>query len=100
MNTEDSYETFYHLEGIAIEDILSVKIIGDALISYTGFGDKGKYSTEIQIKKNVDFYLDLKPAPPIGFNITFMCAEGKVFSHDWFSTPFVMMTCQVKHYFT
>ena len=42
VNNEDSYETFYHLEGLAIEDIVSVEILGDALISYTGFGDKGQ----------------------------------------------------------
>ena len=52
VNNEDSYETFYHLEGIAIEDIVSVEIIGDALISYTGFGDKGENSTEIFLLKH------------------------------------------------
>ena len=82
---------------------------------------------------------ELQPAPPVGFNLTFMCPEGevclqkynlqntnsillvikvpyllqtsnsfikeynlclfhidlKVFDHDWFATPFVMLTCQV-----
>ena len=41
------------------------------------------------------FYSDLAPAPPVGFNLTFICTEGKVFNHDWFATPFIMMTCQV-----
>ena len=31
----------------------------------------------------------------MGFNLTFICPEGQVFSTDWFATPFVMMTCQV-----
>ena len=39
-------------------------------------------------------FLDLTPAPPVGFNVTFMCVEGKVFSHDWFAVPFILMTCQ------
>ena len=55
--------------------------------------------------------LDLQPAPPVGFNLTFVCPEGevettyleivfyskislKVFNHDWFATPFVLTTCQ------
>ena len=37
---------------------------------------------------------DLSPAPPVGFNVTFVCPEGEVFDHDWFATPFIMMTCQ------
>ena len=51
----------------------------------------------------------LQPAPPVGFNLTFMCPEGEVaapgspsftqhcqvFDHDWFATPFAMLTCQV-----
>ena len=89
-------------------------------------------------------FAELQPAPPVGFNLTFMCPEGevclqkhnlqykvqstntnlwenlstlstrnikfiykentmdgffiihlKVFDHDWFATPFVMLTCQV-----
>ena len=54
-------------------------------------------------------FLDLQPAPPVGFNLTFMCPEGQVwllllnckltkiqvFDHDWFATAFVMLTCQV-----
>ena len=41
------------------------------------------------------FDLDLTPAAPVGFNVTFQCPEGYVFNSDWFATPFLMMTCQV-----
>ena len=37
----------------------------------------------------------MKPAPPVGFNLTYVCPDGMVFAHDWFATPFVMMTCLV-----
>ena len=37
----------------------------------------------------------MTPAPNVGFNLTYVCPEGQVFEHDWFATPFVMMTCQV-----
>ena len=26
--------------------------------------------------------------------MTFVCPEGQVFDHDWFATPFILMTCQ------
>ena len=39
--------------------------------------------------------LDLTPAPPVGFNLTFQCSDGEVFDHDWFAAPFILMTCQV-----
>ena len=38
----------------------------------------------------------MTPAPPVGFNLTFICPTGQVFEHDWFATPFIMMTCQVR----
>ena len=37
----------------------------------------------------------MEPAPPVSFNLTFVCPEGQVFEQDWFATPFIMMTCQV-----
>ena len=37
----------------------------------------------------------MTPAPNVGFNLTYVCPEEQVFEHDWFATPFVMMTCQV-----
>ena len=38
------------------------------------------------------------PAPPVNYNLTYVCPEGQVFSHDWFATPFILMTCQVLCY--
>lgn len=46
-------------------------------------------------ESSINNWLDLTPAPPVGFNLTFICNTGKVFSHDWFAAPFIMMTCQV-----
>ena len=34
-------------------------------------------------------------APPVGFNLTFVCPNGQVFESDWLAMPFVMTTCQV-----
>jgi hypothetical protein len=48
------------------------------VFSYAGFGNK-----------NMVF------APPVGFNLTFVCPDGQVFASDWLAAPFVMMTCQV-----
>ena len=39
---------------------------------------------------------NMKPAPPVGFNLTFVCPQGQVFESDWLAMPFVMMTCQVR----
>ena len=43
-----------------------------------------------------DIIIDQDPAPRVGFNLTYICPEGQVFDRDWFATPFVMLTCQVK----
>jgi hypothetical protein len=37
----------------------------------------------------------MTPAPPVGFNLTFVCPQGQVFESNWLAIPFVMMTCQV-----
>ena len=76
VNTEPPYPHFFHQ--VSLADIALLKVSGDADISYVGFGPA-----------------DLTPAPPVGFNLTFICPEGQVFDHDWFATPFLMMTCQV-----
>ena len=41
----------------------------------------------------------MKPASPVGFNLTFVCPQGQVFKSDWLAIPFVMMTCQVGYQF-
>ena len=73
---DEIYETYFHL--FSKDLIQTVELLGQAEISYVGFGPR-----------------DLTPAPPVGFNLTFICPEGQVFEHDWFATPFIMMTCQV-----
>ena len=72
---DEVYQTYFHL--FSSELIQTVELLGQADISYVGFGSK-----------------DLTPAPPVGFNLTFICPDGQVFEHDWFATPFIMMTCQ------
>ena len=52
------------------------------------------YKIHVIIKKNVHFS-DLSPAPPIGFNLTYICPPGEVFDSDWLAKPFVLTTCQV-----
>ena len=45
---------------------------------------------------NIKFlHLAMEAAPKIGFNLTYSCPDGMVFNHDWFATPFILMTCQV-----
>ena len=77
VNTEAPYPHFFHL--VPLANIALLKVSGDADISYVGFGPA-----------------DLTPAPPVGFNLTFICPAGQVFDHDWFATPFLLMTCQVR----
>ena len=36
----------------------------------------------------------MRAAPPIGYNLTYVCPPGMVWDHDWFAVPFIMMTCQ------
>ena len=49
---------------------------------------------------NINFlHLDMEAAPKIGFNLTYSCPGGMVFNHDWFATPFILMTCQVMFLF-
>ena len=79
VNDEVQYPHFYHK--VPLENITHVDFTGDVEFNYVGFGGP-----------------DQQPAPPVGFNLTFFCPEGMVFNHDWFATPFVMMTCQVRSY--
>ena len=92
INDDHKYQTFFHL--FSPELIETVQLKGQADISYIGFGTKGWSFPQLRRTFKL-LSLDLTPAPPVGFNLTFICPEGKVFEHDWFATPFVMMTCQV-----
>ena len=77
VNDEPTYPHFFHQ--VSVATIKRLEISGQADISYVGFGPA-----------------ELTPAPPVGFNLTFICPAGQVFDHDWFATPFIMMTCQVQ----
>ena len=76
VNDEPEYNSFMHLFGP--EQVKSVKFLGHAQVNFIGFGPA-----------------DMTAAPEVGFNLTYVCPEDQVFDHDWFATPFVMMTCQV-----
>ena len=77
VNDEPEYNSFMHL--FSPEKVKTVKFLGHAEVSFIGFGPA-----------------DMTAAPEVGFNLTYVCPENQVFDHDWFATPFVMMTCQVK----
>ena len=68
VNDEPTYPHFFHQ--VSVANILGLEISGQADISYVGFGPK-----------------DLTPAPPVGFNLTFICPEGQVgnFYHSNFA---------------
>ena len=76
VNDEPEYNSFMHLFGP--EQVKTVKFLGHAQVNFIGFGPA-----------------DMTAAPEVGFNLTYVCPENQVFDHDWFATPFVMMTCQV-----
>ena len=77
VNDEPPYQTFFHKFSPSL--IKTLKVQGKVEISYVGIGSQSE---------------GLSSAPPVGFNLTFVCPEGQVFSSDWFATPFVFMTCK------
>ena len=92
VNQEPAYDTFLHR--LPLPHLLSVKITGGAHISYVGFGTDGKPYSDLLIFLDGTSTSDLSPAPPVGFNVTFVCPPNHVFDFDWFAIPFIMMTCQ------
>ena len=105
-NKEPSYPHYFH--ALSPTDISSVKVTGDVEIGYIGFGSKGlqnhimpntlKCSVSIIAKifishnhhickmENTFSTTDLQPAPPVGFNLTFVCPEGEV-KNTFFPPP-------------
>ena len=91
-NKEPSYPHYFH--ALSPTEISSVKVTGDVEIGYIGFGSKGLHNhvmpndlqcnvsiiAEGLIPHNNHIFLlsDLQPAPPVGFNLTFVCPEGEV----------------------
>ena len=94
VNKDPPYPTFPHLFPPSAIEWVWIKGKG-AEISYVGFGPKGGLERQSLKSLKIVFYTDMTPAPNVGFNLTYVCPQGMVFSHDWFATPFVMMTCQV-----
>ena len=37
----------------------------------------------VYIFPNYEIVSEMEPAPPVAFNLTFVCPEGEVFDHDW-----------------
>ena len=72
VNKEADYPHFFHV--FPPEDILTVNVEGDVQLSYIGFGSKGELATW---GSNLCL-ADLEPAPPVSFNLTFLCPEGEV----------------------
>ena len=93
VNDEKPYDVFFHVTRVS--DIRQIRFTGQAIVSYVGIG-KGTQHNITHLKPLTYHNLDLTPAPPVGFNLTFQCSEDEVFDHDWFAAPFIMMTCQVR----
>ena len=101
-NKEPSYPHYFH--ALSPTEISAVKVTGDVEIGYIGFGSKGLHNHAVHVMPNaiqcnvsmtaksliphitfakgkILFLLsDLQPAPPVGFNLTFVCPEGEVTS--------------------
>ena len=104
-NKEASYPHYFH--ALSPTEISAVKVTGDVEIGYIGFGSKGLHNynytqifgifsrslwSQTCVSKKTTLYqgitirgkqkpvsfLDLQPAPPVGFNLTFVCPEGEV----------------------
>ena len=93
VNTEQNYPNFIHL--FSPLNVTGFEITGDVMVTFVGIGDEGEIKEVKQLKKKL-CYSAMEAAPKIGFNLTYSCPEGEVFNHDWFATPFVLMTCQVQ----
>ena len=92
VNDEPPYPTFFHPFSPSLVQNLMIK--GKIEISYIGFGSKSMMITNYYSYIYI-LFLDIASAPPVNFNLTFVCPEGQVFSQDWFAVPFVFMTCKV-----
>ena len=93
VNTELGYPHFFHLFDPL--NVTSLDVSGDVLITFVGIGNEGLVIKRKWHKFTRMLHLDMEAAPKIGFNLTYFCPEGMVFNHDWFATPFILMTCQV-----
>ena len=78
VNKEQNYPHSFHL--FPAGEIKSVNVLGDVQLSYIGFGSKGSVRSWLICYPwlYLDLISDLEPAPPVSFNLTFMCPEGEV----------------------
>ena len=84
MNKEQNYPHSFHL--FPVSQIKFVNVLGDVQLSYIGFGSKGsvpiiRSKLAVQVFYpwlHLDNLSDLEPAPPVSFNLTFMCPDGEV----------------------
>ena len=78
VNKEQNYPHSFHL--FPASEIKSVNVLGDVQLSYIGFGSKGSVRSWLICYPwlYLDLISDLEPAPPVSFNLTFMCPEGEV----------------------
>ena len=75
VNDEPKYPTFFHQVSPTL--IQSLRVTGKIEISFVGFGEKGIFSVSIKLIKPFPFP-DMVAAPPVGFNLTFVCPDGQV----------------------
>ena len=82
INEEEAYQHFFHMMPTDQFQFISIK--GDAEMSFAGVVPQ-----------------DLLPSSffPVGYNVTYECPDGMVFEHDWFASPFVLITCKVSFCF-
>ena len=73
----------------------TLNIIGYAEIYVAGFLQEGRALKKI-IELNFSSDTFYQTLFPLSTNITFICPYGLVFSEDWFATPIITISCQVK----
>ena len=97
VNTEQPYPHFLHV--IDHTQLVQVDILGDVSVSYAGVVEAGK---DCSVLNSIVYILHIStgliPSTlfPVSYNLTYVCPKDEVFDHDWFATPVVLLTCQVK----
>ena len=79
VNDEPKYPTFFHQFSPNL--IKSLRVTGKIEVSYVGFGKKGMETKNFVVQYFDYFFIDMVAAPPVGFNLTFVCPDGQVMSY-------------------
>ncbi len=75
-------------------DLFDMRFSGDADINVMGFTNPGTFYKKLRTKKTrINLTLGLDPQIPVGTEIVYGCEEDFVFSHDWYSRPTIVLTC-------